>query len=101
MSFLFRAAFWIALVAYFMPPDAHVSLGLTPPAQAAPSLGALDVDAVYAEAAQLCIRDPQLCAAGVDMLDAAQDLAVDGLDALARELDRDAAEPAGREDGRT
>ena len=92
MMFLLRAGFWIAVVAFFMPgnPAADALTGdVRNSAAQAASFARADI---YAEIADVCAGDPRLCMAGLDAVDGAQDLAVQGLDALAAALDdRDAA----------
>jgi hypothetical protein len=102
MGFLFKAAFWIALAAYLVPSDFTKNFGIEPGDHAArPESGfELRLEDAYLEAANLCLNNPELCAAGVSALDAAQDLAVDGLDAVAKALDEEEAEaPADRQPG--
>jgi hypothetical protein len=96
MGFLFKAAFWIALAAYLVPSDFTKNIGIEPgdAAARAESGFELRLEDAYLEAANICLNNPQLCAAGVSALDAAQDLAVDGLDAVAKALDEEEAEQA-------
>jgi hypothetical protein len=91
MGFLFKAAFWIALAAYLVPSDFRKDFGFdgAQAAAADPAPFELKLDQAYLEAANLCLNNPDLCVAGVDMMDAAQDLAVQGIDALAGALDEE------------
>lgn len=87
MVFLLRAGFWIAVVAFFMPgnPAADALTGNV--RQTAVQAASLAQSPAYAEVAAVCAGDPKLCMAGLDAVDGAQDLAVQGLNALAAALD--------------
>ncbi|MFT3809296.1 MAG: hypothetical protein QM698_05210 [Micropepsaceae bacterium] len=91
MVFLLRAGFWIAVVAFFMPGDKAADSLTGGARQAAVQAVSLAQGDVYAEVADVCASDPALCRAGMDAVDAAQDLAVQGLDALAAALDAESA----------
>lgn len=83
MVFLLRAAFWIGVVAFFMPGNEAADSLTGGARQAALQAASLTRSEVYAEVASVCAGDPKLCMAGLDAVDGAQDLAVAGLDALA------------------
>ena len=86
MMFLCRAVFWIAVVAYFMPGDPAADR-LTGEARAAVTLASTVADdGAFATVADVCLESPDLCSAGVNAIDDAQALAVQGLDALAAAL---------------
>jgi len=89
MVFLLRAGFWIAVVAFFMPGDKAADSLTGGARQVAAEAVSLSHSDAYAAVADVCIADPALCMAGVDAVDAAQDLAVPGLDALAAVLDEE------------
>lgn len=91
MITLIRAAFWIAVVAFFMPgdPAADALAGSAREAVAA-AKDATAADA-YMAVATVCIDSPQLCSASANAIDDAQMMAVRGLDALAAALDREDA----------
>lgn len=89
MVFLLRAGFWIAVVAFFMPGNEAADSLTGGARKVAVDAVSLTQGDVYAEVADVCISDPSLCMAGMDAVDAAQDLAVQGLDALAAVLDEE------------
>lgn len=91
MVFLLRAGFWIAVVAFFMPGNKAADELTGHAREAAIEAVSLTQSDAYAEVASVCASDPQLCMAGLDAVDGAQDLAVAGLDALAAVLDEDEA----------
>jgi len=91
MITLIRAAFWIAVVAFFMPGDpAADALAGSAREMASAAKEATTADA-YMAVATVCIDSPELCSAGVNAVDDAQMLAVQGLDALAAVLDQEDA----------
>jgi hypothetical protein len=91
MVFLLRAGFWIAVVAFFMPGNKAADSLTGHAREAAVEAVALTKGDAYAEVAEICAGDPKLCMAGLDAVDGAQDLAVQGLDALAAVLDEEQA----------
>ncbi len=92
MVFLLRAGFWIAVVAFFMPGNQAADALTGHARQTAVQAASLAKADLYAEVADVCAGDPKLCMAGLDAVDGAQDLAVQGLNALAAVLDaQDAA----------
>lgn len=91
MVFLLRAAFWIGVVAFFMPGNEAADSLTGGARQAVQQAASLSQSTPYAQVAEVCAADARLCTAGLDALDGAQDLAVSGLQALAAVLDaRDA-----------
>ncbi len=87
MVFFLRAGFWIAVVAFFMPGDKAADSLTGGARQVAAEAVRLSQNDAYAEVARVCTNDPQICMAGLDAIDGAQDMAVEGLDALAAMLD--------------
>lgn len=91
MVFLLRAGFWIAVVAFFMPGNKAADSLTGGARQAAAEAVSLAQNDAFAEVARVCAGDPELCMAGLDAVDGAQDMAVAGLDALATMLDEDSS----------
>ena len=61
MGFVFRAAFWFAVVGAFMPRDVHAEQDAATPASTDEAL----FDATAA-AARFCADQPEVCAAGAE-----------------------------------
>lgn len=89
MFFLLRAAFWIGVVALFMPGDPAANAVVGSARDAMHGAARITHDETYAAVADVCFDSPELCAAGVDAVDQAQDLAVEGLSALAAVIDEE------------
>ncbi len=85
---LLRAAFWISVVAYFMPdsPGMEAIFGTVRQNAAQAATATTSPDA-YAEVRRICMHDPKLCIAAVHAFGAATPRAVQGLDVLAAVLD--------------
>lgn len=88
---LFRAAFWISVVAFFMPGDPTADALTQSAREAADTAHSLAADQSYAAVAEVCLGNPDLCSASVSAVDDVQQAAVDGLDALAAVLREDTA----------
>lgn len=89
MFFLVRAAFWIGVVAVFMPGNEGAD-ALTGTARAAMTDAAQVTSAeAYTAVADVCLGNPELCVAGADAIDEVQSLAVEGLTALAAAIDEE------------
>ena len=91
MVFLLRAAFWIGVVAFFMPGNEAADSLTGGARRAAVQAASLTQSDAYAQVASICAGDPKLCMAGLDAVDGAQDLAVGGLVALASAIDAEQA----------
>lgn len=89
MLTLLRAAFWIAVVAYFMPGDPMADALTGSAREMTVSAAETTQDDMLGEVVALCTKDPDLCLSGARAVDDAQDLAVQGLDALAAALAED------------
>lgn len=87
MMFCFRAVFWIAVVAFFMPGDPAADALAGTARSAAEKATAAAENGAYAAVADVCLDSPDLCTASVNAVDDVQALAVQGLDALASALD--------------
>ena len=87
MLFLCRAAFWITVVAVFLPGDPAADAVTASARSAAQTATEVAYEDSFRAVADVCLDRPDLCTAGVDAIDEAQDLAVAGLDALAMTLD--------------
>lgn len=86
MMFLLRSAFWIATVAFFLPGDPAADALTGSARTAVQTVTTAADDGAFAAVADVCMDSPDLCTAGVNAIDDAQDLAVQGLDALAATL---------------
>jgi hypothetical protein len=86
MMNLLRAAFWISVVAFFMPGDPTADALAGSARDAASTARDLAADNSFAAVAGVCFDSPELCSAGVSAVDDAQQVAVQGLDALAAVL---------------
>lgn len=91
MMFLLRAAFWIGVVAFFMPGNQAADSLTGGARQAALQAASMTQSAAFVEVASVCAEDPRLCQAGLDAVDGAQDMVVAGLNALAAALDAEDA----------
>ncbi len=80
---LFRAAFWISVVAFFLPGNPAADAVTRTASSAASTASSVAADETYQKVADVCLSNPDLCVAGMNAVDGAQDLAVQGLDALA------------------
>lgn len=87
---LLRAAFWISVVAFFMPGDPAADALTASARSAATTTRDLAAAQSFAEVADVCLDSPQLCSAGMNAVDTMQDAAVQGLDALAAVLSDEA-----------
>lgn len=63
MGFVFRAMFWLAVVAAFMPRSVADERDAAPLAQVADRKALIDA---AASAAELCASKPEVCAAGLE-----------------------------------
>lgn len=91
MFFLARAAFWIGVVALFMPGDPAADAVAGEARSALEGAARIAQDETYTAVADICVDNIELCTATVDAVDGAQDLAVEGLTALAAAIDEDQA----------
>jgi len=89
MMFLFRAFASIGLVAFFMPGDPAADALTHQAREAAHTVVTAAGDRTFQAVADVCFDSPELCSAGVNAIDDAQGLAVQGLDALAAALAED------------
>lgn len=84
---IFRAIFWIGLVALLMPR--HPDLGLERPGASLPAPAQLAHIGMsgLAQAGSACERHAQACASGFSLLDGFQDKALRGLAEVKAEID--------------
>jgi hypothetical protein len=88
---LLRAAFWISVVAFFMPGDPTAD-ALTGPARDAAALARdMSAEQSFVAVADVCLDRADLCSAGFNAVDDVQRVAVEGIDALAAVLVTDPA----------
>ena len=86
MMYLLRAAFWISVVAFFMPGNPTADALTESARDAATTTRDVAAAQSFREVADVCLDSPQLCSAGMNAVDTMQDAAVQGLDALAAVL---------------
>lgn len=89
MFVLLRAAFWIGVVALFMPSNPAASAVASHERAAMQVASDVSKHGKYEDVVEVCTANADLCSAGVQAVDQAQDLAVEGLTALAAVISED------------
>ena len=89
MFFLIRAAFWIGVVALFLPSNPAASAVAGHERAAMQVASDVTKHGKYQAVVEVCSANADLCSAGVQAVDQTQDLAVQGLTALAAVIEED------------